>query len=82
MVARGESRTDWARARAMTDEELEAIIADDPDEPVWDEDVPSKAGINLSLEVDLFRFFRDQGEDWQQRMVDVLRAHQQAALKR
>lgn len=32
MIARGESQTDWARAAAMTEEELEASIAADPDE--------------------------------------------------
>ncbi len=30
--ARGESQTDWARFDAMTEEELEAAIASDPDE--------------------------------------------------
>jgi hypothetical protein len=29
--ARGESRTDWARVRAKTEEELERDIASDPD---------------------------------------------------
>jgi hypothetical protein len=31
MRARGESRTDWARVDAMTEEELEAAIASDPE---------------------------------------------------
>jgi hypothetical protein len=31
MRARGESRTDWARVDAMTEAELEAAIASDPD---------------------------------------------------
>jgi uncharacterized protein (DUF4415 family) len=31
MRARGESRTDWARLDAMTEEELAAAIASDPD---------------------------------------------------
>ena len=32
MLARGESRTDWAAVKAMTEEELEASIAADPDD--------------------------------------------------
>jgi hypothetical protein len=32
MRARGESRSDWARTAAMTDAEIEAAIAADPDE--------------------------------------------------
>jgi hypothetical protein len=31
MEARGESRTDWQRVKAMTDAEIEAAIAADPD---------------------------------------------------
>ena len=82
MIARGEDRTDWARVDAITDEELEAIIADDPDEPEVDWDAPSTAGVMLSLDFDLYRFFHDQGEGWRERMVEVLRAHQQANVKR
>ena len=33
---RGESRTDWAKVDAMTESELEASIAADPDEPTVD----------------------------------------------
>ena len=32
MLARGESRTDWAAVKAMTEAELEASIAADPDD--------------------------------------------------
>lgn len=32
MRARGETRSDWARAQAMTREQIEADIAADPDE--------------------------------------------------
>ena len=32
MRARGEDRTDWSRVKAMTDEEVESVIAHDPDE--------------------------------------------------
>ena len=38
MLARGESRTDWAAVKAMTEDELEASIAADPDdvhEPIY-----------------------------------------------
>jgi hypothetical protein len=32
MRQRGESRSDWAKAAAMTSEEIEASVASDPDE--------------------------------------------------
>ncbi len=31
LIARGESKTDWARVDAMTDEDIERAIAEDPD---------------------------------------------------
>ena len=45
MVARGESKTDWARIDAMTEEELEAAIASDPDEAgiVWSDTFSKEA---------------------------------------
>lgn len=87
MIARGEDRTDWNRVRAMTDEELEAIIADDPDEPEPGLQLRHRAVDGRSQEValldrNLVDFYRAQGPDWEARINDVLRAHQQAALKR
>ena len=39
MEARGESRTDWQRVKTMTDTEIDAAIASDPDaEEIMDED--------------------------------------------
>ena len=88
MIERGGSRTDWERIRAMTDEAVEAAIADEPDEPVWDE--AALSGVVLArpgnsffvqLDADLVKFYRAQGPDWQARINDVLRAHQHALLK-
>jgi hypothetical protein len=32
MIRRGEDQTDWAKVDAMTEEEIERLIAEDPDE--------------------------------------------------
>lgn len=88
MVARGGSRTDRARLHAMTDEELGASIADDPDEPAIAEDAWTEARVVRGsdeqlvwLDHSLVEFLHGQGGNWLSRINDVLRAHQQAVLK-
>ncbi|MDO8358452.1 MAG: BrnA antitoxin family protein [Devosia sp.] len=89
MIARGEDESDWARADAMTEEELEAAIASDPDEAgiVWDTSIawtslpppPStKKAISLRLDPDILAFFREGGRRYQTRINGVLRAYMDA----
>jgi uncharacterized protein (DUF4415 family) len=83
MRRRGEDRTDWARVDAMTDEELERLVAEDPDEQdvEWDWDkavvvMPErKEHINLRVDADVLRFFKKQGKGYQTRMNAVLRSY-------
>jgi uncharacterized protein (DUF4415 family) len=90
MIARGESKSDWRAIRAMTEEELEAAIAADPD---W-KDVPAdwykdaipvmpgpKKLLSLRLDPDVVEWFRAQGPRYQTRMNAVLRAYMQARQK-
>ncbi len=66
MLARGDSRTDWARVKGMTEEELEASIAADPDDvhaPVdWKKAVkglPSvRRGIHIRIDADVLDWFK------------------------
>ena len=82
MLARGESRTDWAAVKAVTDEELEASIAADPDdvhEPVdWSRAVkgmpPRKRDIHIRIDEDVLHWFRQAGRGYQTRINNVLRA--------
>ena len=61
MRRRGESRTDWARVDAMTEAELEASIAADPDDvhevPDWSQAIPGlpprKEHINIRIDTDV-----------------------------
>jgi uncharacterized protein (DUF4415 family) len=92
--ARGESRTDLARVRAKTDEELERDIAGDPDF----KDVPKdwfkeaeavmptqKKLLSLRLDADVIEWFKQRGPGYQTRMNAVLRAfvdHKQKQKKR
>jgi uncharacterized protein (DUF4415 family) len=82
MVARGEDKTDWAKFDAMTEEELEASIAADPDdvheELDWSLAIkglpPPKEHINLRVDADVSSWFIQTGNGYQTRMNSVLRA--------
>jgi uncharacterized protein (DUF4415 family) len=83
MEDRGESQTDWARAGAVTEEELEASIAADPDERdlVWDWSTASaempqpKAVLNMRVDRDIVEFFKRDGRGYQTKINAVLRAY-------
>jgi uncharacterized protein (DUF4415 family) len=82
MRRRGESRTDWAKVDAMTEAELEASIAADPDDvheaPDWSQTVlglpPRKEHINIRIDADVLAWFKQTGRGHQIRMNNVLRA--------
>jgi uncharacterized protein (DUF4415 family) len=92
MIERGEDRTDWARVDAMTEEELEAAIASDPD---W-ADIPRdwyqharphypadmKRHIRLPVDPDILDWFKRQGPHYQARMNAALRAFVEAHRQR
>ncbi|MCG6114793.1 MAG: BrnA antitoxin family protein [Mesorhizobium sp.] len=90
-VARGESRTDWARVDAMTDEEIEAQMRDDPD---WAEFIDvdwskatlvipvSKDAISIRLDSDVLDFFKAQGKGYQTRINAVLRHYMDEVKKK
>ena len=83
MRQRGESRTDWAKVDAMTEEELEASIAADPDdvheELDWSKAImglpPFKKHINIRIDTDVLDWFRATGKGYQTRINNVLRAY-------
>jgi len=88
LLAHGESKTDWARVDAKTEEELAADMASDP---AWDglpEDWVSRAHVATGLmsgrkenkhqvtmrfDADILDYFKRQGRGWQSRMNAVLR---------
>lgn len=83
MQARGESKSNWAKASAMTQAEIEAAIADDPDEAGmivdWSKasiDLPQpKAVLNMRVDYDVLEFFRSQGKGYQTTINAVLRSY-------
>lgn len=82
MIARGESQTDWARVDAMTDEDIERSMRDDPDwkdhmDIDWSKAkmvIPDrKKAISIRLDPDIIDFFQATGKGYQTRINAVLR---------
>jgi uncharacterized protein (DUF4415 family) len=80
---RGESRSDWAKAAAMTHEEIEASVASDPDETGmvidWDSatvEMPQpKAVLNMRVDQEVLDYFRETGRGYQTRINAVLKSY-------
>jgi uncharacterized protein (DUF4415 family) len=91
MRARGESKTDWVRFEAKSEEQLERDIANDPDYRDVPDDwyknatlvIPtSKKMLSLRLDSDILEWFKQQGPGYQTRINAVLRAYAEQAKKR
>ena len=83
-LERKKSQTDLARLGAMTDEEVDASIANDPNwaefkDVDWSNTVfvipAKKKAISISVDEDVLDFFKKGGEGYQRRMNAVLRSY-------
>lgn len=83
-------KTDWERIDALTDEEIDAAVASDPDAELLDEDFwerarvvypNSKKAISFRVDRDILDWFRKSGRGYQTRMNAVLRAYVEAQRK-
>ena len=81
---RRRGRTDMARMSAMTEEQLEAAAASDPDNPPatneWLTNAKlverqRKEAISLRVDADVLAWFRSRGEGYQTLMNNVLRSY-------
>lgn len=81
----GTSSTDWDRIDRMTDAEIAASVADDPDAaPILDTEwfrtarlvMPEpKQAVSLRIDPDVLRWYKDQGPGYQSRMNAILREY-------
>ena len=87
---RRKGKTDWARLDAMTDEEVEASIANDPDwkefkDIDWSDAVlvipAKKKAISIRVDEDVLDFFKKEGDGYQRRINAVLRSYMQQKAK-
>jgi uncharacterized protein (DUF4415 family) len=88
-LERRKGETDWARLDALTDEEIEASIANDPDWSDnwnWGEAIlvipPKKKAISIRVDEDVLDYFRKEGAGYQRRMNAVLRSYMQQKRKK
>lgn len=84
---KGRGRTDWERVDALTDEEIERAVAEDPDAaPLLDEEfwraaeltLPpegEKEQISIRLDEEIVDYFKRGGSGYQTRINAVLRAY-------
>ncbi|MEX0746627.1 MAG: BrnA antitoxin family protein, partial [Rhodothermales bacterium] len=79
------SRSDWNRVDSLSDEEIEAAVAEDPDAELFPTDwlhtadliVPEgeKERITIRVDRDVVEYFRSKGSGYQTRMNAVLKAY-------
>lgn len=90
MIAEGGDKSDWARAAAMTDEEIEEQMRNDPDwadliDIDWSNAVAvyplPKHAISIRLDQDVIDFFKATGKGYQTRINAVLRHFMQETQK-
>jgi uncharacterized protein (DUF4415 family) len=88
---RRKGKTDWKRLDALTDEEIEASIANDPDwaefrDVDWSKAVliipPKKKAISIRVDEDVLNYFKKQGSGYQRRMNAVLRSYMEQKRKK
>jgi uncharacterized protein (DUF4415 family) len=86
---RRKGKTDWAAVDALTDQQIEAAVRNDPDAvPLdfnWDDAVlviPSKKkAISIRVDEDVLDFFKKEGDGYQRRINAVLRSYMQQKAK-
>lgn len=82
------TETDWERVAALTDEEIEEAVRNDPDAaPILDADFwkdaiivkpRRKVEIHIRLDSDIVEFFKKDGARYQSRINAVLRTYVEA----
>ena len=88
-LERRKSETDWAALDALTDEQIEESIKNDPDwsdDWNWSEAIlvipPKKKAISIRVDEDVLDYFKKEGAGYQRRMNAVLRSYMQQKRKK
>jgi uncharacterized protein (DUF4415 family) len=84
-------RTDWARIRTLTEDEIERMAAADEDNPATEEAdwaaatvglPPRKTRIHATIDADVVAWFKSHGPGYQTRMNAVLRRYMETQRKK
>jgi len=84
------SRTDWQYLDHLTDDEIAAAVASDPDAAPLDVDwsqavlvvPPRKKAISIRVDPDVLDYFKKEGAGYQRRINAVLRSYVEQKQKR
>ena len=87
---RRKGKTDWAVVEALTDEEIEEAVRNDPDavplDVDWSDAVlvipPKKKAISIRVDEDVLDYFKKEGAGYQRRINAVLRSYMQQKRKK
>ncbi len=87
---RRRGKTDWAVVDALTDEQIEEAVRNDPDavplDVDWSDAVlvipPKKKAISIRVDEDVLDYFKKEGAGYQRRMNAVLRSYMQQKRKK
>lgn len=82
MIDRGEFLTDWDRVRAMSQEEVERLAAEDEGDLPQDWGKFRRVYPGFQIDPDLIHWFRAQGGDYQKRINCVLRDYMEATRRK
>ena len=79
MRSRGESGTDWQRVKTLTDADIEAAMAADPDsEEITEEDWQNaRLTVPLELEPEMMAWLQAQSENYQDHIQRLVRQEMQ-----
>jgi uncharacterized protein (DUF4415 family) len=83
-------KTDWAAVDALTDDEIEEAVRNDPDAVPLDIDwskavlviPPKKTAISIRVDEDVLDYFKKEGAGYQRRINAVLRSYMQQKRKK
>lgn len=87
---RSRSQTDWQYLDRVTDDEITAAVASDPDAAPLDVDwsqavlivPPKKKAISIRVDPDVLDYFKKEGAGYQRRINAVLRSYVEQKQKR
>ena len=88
--SRSGSRTDWQYLDSLTDDEIAAAVASDPDAAPLDVDwsqavlvvPPKKKAISIRVDPHVLDYFKKEGAGYQRRINAVLRSYVEQKQKR
>lgn len=77
-------KTDWARVKKLSDEEIEKAAQSDPNNPIWTDEMfalarlhepHTKVPVHMYLDEEIVTWFKSEGKGYQTRINSVLKSY-------